>query len=535
MKKYLLFLIIFTQISSVMWAGDEIVLKPTLENVKVFLRGAQLNYTAKVKLEKGLSELVFDAIASGIDRNSINVSAKGDIVIMSVVQRFDYIRPIEKNSKIKLLEDSLEAQNRLMAHNQNDAEVLKAELELLNANRSIGNEKVGVLVTELQKIAEFYRKRYAEIKSKTYELSVAAKRIQKQIDRIQNQLKELNDQLNKPANEVVVTISSNSSQTSEVNLSYLINNAGWQPVYDIRAEKLNSPVMIVQKANVWQNSGFDWKDIAIILSTRNPNVNNDKPELYPWFINFENQYFSQNLKVGGLAARSNRALNAVSEKETAAPLAKSMADYFQAVETQLAVEFTPQIKYSIPDDSKPHTVELQSLSIPAKYQYYSAPRLESSAFLIARLTNWASFNLMPGQAYIYFENSYVGQTSINPETAYDTLSISLGVDRNITVSREVLKDFSEDKFLSSNVERTFAYEIKIKNNKKLPVEILVEDLIPISKNEDIVVKLIESSGARYNAEEGKLKWLVNVDGGKSVVKKLVYSVKYPKDKKIQGL
>ena len=99
----------------------------------------------------------------------------------------------------------------------------------------------------------------------------------------------------------------------------------------------------------------------------------------------------------------------------------------------------------------------------------------------------------------------------------------------------VLKDFSEDKFLSSNVERTFAFEIKVKNNKKVAVNIIVEDQIPISKNEDIIVKLIESQDTFFNPDSGKLKWVLDVDGGKSVTRKLVYSLKYPGDKQIQGL
>ena len=108
---------------------------------------------------------------------------------------------------------------------------------------------------------------------------------------------------------------------------------------------------------------------------------------------------------------------------------------------------------------------------------------------------------------------------INPATTKDTLTLSLGRDQNISVSRDVLKDFSEDKFLSSNVERTFAFDIKIKNNKKAAVKIIVEDQIPISKNEDIVVKLIDSSGAVYDQQSGKLKWMVEVEAGKSISKK----------------
>ena len=136
---------------------------------------------------------------------------------------------------------------------------------------------------------------------------------------------------------------------------------------------------------------------------------------------------------------------------------------------------------------------------------------------------------------MYFENSFVGQSTIDPFTTKDTLTISLGRDQNILVSRTVLKDFSEDKFLSSNVGRTFAYEIKIRDNKKIKIKIAVEDQVPVSKNEDITVKLIDSSGALYNAETGSLKWVVELEAGQSVSRKLVYSVKYPKDKTVPGL
>ena len=533
MKKIIYAMLIVSFVSSISFASDEIIVKSTLSNVKVFLRGAQLSYSATAKIDKGANDIVFTGLASNIDRNSITISASGDAIIMSVVQRFDYLRQPEKTPQIKALEDSLEFQNKKLAFNQNEIDVLKYEVDLILANKNIGNEKVGVSVIELQKMAEFYRKRFAEIKNKMFDLSLSQKKIQKNIERIQKQLNELNNQLNKPTNEVVVTVSGKTAGTIEVNLSYLIYDAGWQPVYDIRVDKINSPAQLNYKANVWQNSGLDWKDIAIILSTRNPNVNNNKPELNPWFIDFARPVVYQKMmKAGAERTVDNLAMQVVSE--AAAP-SETMANYIDVVETQLSVEFTPTIKYSIPSDSKPHSVSLQEFTVPAKYEYYAAPKLDNNAFLVARLTDWANYNLLPGQANIYFENSYVGQSNINPATTKDTLTLSLGRDQNLSVSRDVLKDFSEDKFLSSNVERTFAFEIKVKNNKKGAVNIIVEDQIPISKNENIIVKLIESTGAIFDAESGKLKWVVEVEAGKSISKKLVYSVKYPGDKQIQGL
>ena len=539
MKKVFTVLTFMIFISSVALAQDEIVATPSLTSVKVFLRGAELNYYAKVKIEKGQHDVVLTGLADNIDQNSINVSAKGDATILSIAQRFNYMRPADKTSKVKMLEDSLEILKKSLAMNQSDGYVLSAEVDLLMANKSIGNEKIGVSVTELQKVSDYFRKRLTEIKSSMYNLSVKAENIQKNLDRIQNQLNELNNKLNKPTNEIIVTLSQNATSTVEINFSYLINEAGWNPVYDVRADKINEPVTLNYKANVWQSSSIDWNDVTIILSTRNPVSNNNKPELYPWFIDFQRP-------VAIMRGLQKSTLNNVmvaqaqgQEEMAAAPMmdkdASSMADFMEVTETQLSVEFTPQIKYSIPSDRKPHSVALQDFSVPATFEYYAAPKLDENAFLVARLTNWATYNLLPGQANIYFENSYVGQSRIDPTTTKDTLTISLGRDQNISITRYMLKDFSEDKFLSSDVERTFAYEFKIKNNKKTAVKILVEDQIPLSKNEDITVKLIESSGALVRTEDGKLKWVVDIDGGKSVSKKLVYSVKYPGDKAIQGL
>ncbi len=533
MKKVIYALFMITFVSTLSFGSNEILIKSTPSNVKVFLRGAQLSYSNAIKLEEGVNNIVFTGLANNIDRNSINISANGEAVIISVVQRFDYLRQPEKTAHIKSLEDSLEVQNKLLVFNQNEIDVLKYEVDLILANKNIGNEKIGVSVAELQKMADFYRKRLAEIKNKIFDLTLNQKIIQKKIERIQNQLNESNNQLNKPTNEIVVTVSGKTASTIEVNLSYLIYDAGWQPVYDLHANKINSPAQLSYKANVWQNSGLDWKDIDIILSTRNPSVNNNKPELNPWFIDFARPIVYQRMmKSGAAKSADNVVLHTVSE--AAAP-SETMADYINVVETQLSVEFKPTIKYSIPADNKPHSVSLQEFTMQAMYEYYAAPKQDNNGFLVARLTDWANYNLLPGQANIYFENSYVGQSYIDPITTKDTLTLSLGRDKNISVSRDVLKDFSEDKFLSSNVERTFAFEIKVRNNKKTGVNIIVEDQIPISKNEDIGIKLIDSSGALYDQQSGKLKWIVDVEAGKSISKKLVYSVKYPGDKQIQGL
>ncbi len=532
MKKVFLAIVAVVVISQSVFASGEIIVKPNLTGVKVFLRGAELKQNAKVKLEKGINEVVVTGIAGSIDRNSINVSGKGDGIIISVVQRFDYLRSPEKHPDIKALEDSLELYNKYLALKQNDSDVLKYELDLILANKSIGNDRIGVSVSELQKMADFFRKKIADLKSQMLQVSIDTKKIQKNIERISKQLSERNNQLNKPSNEVAVSISAKSAGTFDLDLSYILYDAGWVPTYNIRVDKINTPAQLNYIANVYQNSGFDWNDVDIVLSTRNPNRNNTKPELYPWYLDFPRPVsFQRDAKAAGMM----KSVSMDNMVQAAPQVAESMADYFEAVETQLAVEFTPSMKYSIPSDAKQHSVAIKDYSVKANYEYYAVPKLDNNAFLVALLTDWSEFNLLPGEANIYFENSFVGKTNINPETTKDTLAVSLGRDENISISREQLKDFTEDKFLSSDIERTFGYEIKLKNSKKGAVKIIVEEQIPISQQEDIVVKVIELSGAKYNSENGELKWTVNVDAGKSVTKKLVFSVRHPKDKQIQGL
>ncbi len=527
MKQSIIFLLILSLFNRVN-ASDEQVIKTNLKGVKVFLRGAELTHSAKVKLDKGKFDLIFADVAQNIDPNSINISAKGDIVILSVNQKVDYLKSPEKSRQIKMLEDSLETLNKNLSIKQNEIEVLKAEIDLLNSNKEISSKEKGVTVIELQKFSEYFRKRLTEIKNKITETSLDIKNIQKNIDRITKQLNELNNNINKPVNELAVSVSAKSKGDVEFVITYLISAASWHPVYDIRVNKLDSPAVLNYKASIKQNCGLDWENIDIVLSTRNTVQNNNKPELNPWFVDFERPALRKNIELSQKVFEPTSVFVESTESE-------SLADYFEVTQSQISSEFVPSIKYSIPSDNKSHIIELQNLTIPAKYEYYAAPKLDNNAFLVAYLSNWNEYNLLPGELNIYFENSYVGKTFVNPFTSKDTLTISLGRDQNISCSKQTIKDFTENKFLSSDIERTFAYEIKLKNNKTAPVKLIVEDQIPISKNEQIKVKLIDSDKGSYFENEGKIRWIIELNGAESAIRKLIYSVRYPRDRIIPNL
>jgi uncharacterized protein (TIGR02231 family) len=185
--------------------------------------------------------------------------------------------------------------------------------------------------------------------------------------------------------------------------------------------------------------------------------------------------------------------------------------------------------------SKPTLVDIRSHELKADYIYSVAPKLDRDAFLMARATGWEEFSLLPGDANIFFEGTFVGKSYIDPNSIKDTLAISLGRDKRIVVKREKLKDFSSKKLIGTNQRASYAYEISIRNTKAEAIKIIIEDQIPVSQNNQIEVTVSDTGLAKYNANTGKLTWEMNLQPNET--KKVVYKfeVKYPKDKIIAGL
>lgn len=154
---------------------------------------------------------------------------------------------------------------------------------------------------------------------------------------------------------------------------------------------------------------------------------------------------------------------------------------------------------------------------------------------MARATGWEDLNLLPGEANIFFEGTFVGKTYIDPNNINDTLSISLGRDKRIVVKRQQLKDLTTRKAIGINIREQQSWEISVRNTKSESISITIEDQIPIPKNSQIELGLVDVGGARTESNTGKLTWQLDVPPGETKKVMFKYEVKYPKDKKIIGL
>jgi uncharacterized protein (TIGR02231 family) len=378
-----------------------------------------------------------------------------------------------------------------------------------------------------------------DLNAQQIDLEQKEKKLNENIQRVQNQLNELNSKFNQPTGEIVVSVSSAAAKATTFEFSFLLPDAGWSPIYDIRSKDVHSPVTLNYKANVYQNSGTDWNNVKVKLSTGNPSINATGPTIYPWYVNI---YQPPVLNEVVISAPSRA--NQKQGYSQAAPMEDSAykmqanstgADYTTVTQTQLNAEFDISVPYDIPSDGKPHLIAIQDYELPATYSYYAVPKLDNDAFLTADISNWEDLNLLPGNANIFFQGSYVGQSYVDPSTTKDTLSFSLGRDKNIIIKREKVKDFSKPKTIGDNIKQSFAYTISIKNTKKEAIDIKIMDQYPISQNSKIEVTLDDAGGAAVNQTEGKLTWMAHLEPNAEKKLQFSFTVKYPKDQVISGL
>lgn len=192
-------------------------------------------------------------------------------------------------------------------------------------------------------------------------------------------------------------------------------------------------------------------------------------------------------------------------------------------------EFRIELPYSIPSDGQSHTVAVREERLNAEYKHFCTPKLDLDAFLFAKVTGWDTLNLLPGDAQIYFEDTYVGASRLDPNATGDTLDLSLGRDKGITVQRTKRKDFSQKQVIGSKRTDNVGWQIAVRNNKAQPVQLIITDQFPVSVRSEIEVELLEGNGAQVNTDKGLLTWKKALEPRTNQSWSFSYSVKYPKE------
>lgn len=661
MKQLLLCLSFFASVNS-QAAMDTLRPKSRVSQVTVFFNGAQVTRSIELKLSQGSHFVLIESLPQEINANSIQVSSVNNCKILSVkhhVEQSNVFAPInekEINTKIKTQELKIKA----IKNKQN---VYEIEERILLDNSLLSKKEEGSSVAKLKEAGDFYRLRLNEIKQAKLDLSV-------ELDAAEEKIKELYLQMNQtvskkrmPSSSILITLDAEKETNTVMNLSYYITSAGWEPQYDFRLEDISKPMQVVYNANVFQSSGENWENASLRLSTVDPSLSADKPQLEPWILGNSNgntelakrretgsiegslvdaatqeflsnanvilkmgnkimasgltnsqgkfsfkplpvgnyniiftymgfQTINQNISVNARFATNQtfymqantiamreqpvptfqqpvfvpqdnyyndpdqksgqtimreeyqnlvtKNINSVRTKKRKQPKQVEQKQveeikpldldelYSSLKETLSDIEYSISLPYSIPSDGQDHVIRVKEVSIPARFVYHAVPKLETDVFLIAEIANWLQLKLLSGKASVYFEGTFTGQSYINSELSGDTLEISVGRDKDIVVKREGNKMLNDKKTSGNTVKETIAWDVSVKNNKKTPIVLVLEDQYPISQRKSVEVELLESSEAKVDKNTGELIWELKLEAGEKKTITTKFSVKYPK-------
>ena len=533
------FLLLFTPL---IWAQKAQITNAKLNAVTVYFSSAELAHSLSANLNKGTNEIVIKNIANDIDENTIRILAPKSVTVLSAQFTTDtYTDKDNLHPKSKQIKDSIELLTLQIDKLSNQIAAEKQIVELIKENKKVLGNGTVLNIAEYTKFINYSKEEMVASLDKADAYTEKQNKLRTLRYELEQRLEgDVSKEKTLSKGKIVLQVMSDTPQKADFSLSYVTPLAGWFPFYELRADNINSPLSLLYKGEIYQTTGVDWKNIKLTLSSGNPNVRNEITLLKAWFLRFGNRYSAETMEINAYR-RSNTFAAAEMRVADVKDVAKeemveaTMNDYTDVSENQLNTSFEITTPYDILSNGREYSVALKELKIKAKYEYYSAPRVDNGVYLVASIDEYSQYNLLNGEANIIFEDMYVGKTMISPNQTTESMQLTMGNDKKISIKREKIADKSETKFISSYKEQTFTYEITVKNNKKETINLKLKDQYPISTNEKIQVELLEDSKAEVNTETGILTWNTTLKAGESKKYRLSYKVKYPKSEVIENL
>jgi len=514
-----------------------------LQSATVYRNGAELVHTARASLRQGNNALIIEDISNNIDINSIRIGSTGSVTVLSVEFSKEYLRPEISSPLIKKLQDSLDKVQQELEKVNVGIKTDMDMLDLLSSNKKIGGQQTGLSVAELIKMMDYYKQKSLELNAELTAGNTKAGRLKTAAGKLESQITEEEQKNTRTSGRLLLQLLSPQAGEVIFTISYLTPTAFWNPSYDLRVDNINDSLKLLYKAKLVQTSGIDWKQVKLTLSTSVPNQGGNAPILKTWFLHYvetfmDNESYKSNSlqsmvagKVAGVQLNEVVVAGYGTQKRAASnAVANELGDYVTVKDNTMNVTFDIDLPYDVPTNGKEQNVVLKEYTVPSTYKYYAVPRLDKDAYLLGEIPDWEKLNLLPGEANLIFEGTYIGKSFIDPASIQDTLNLTLGRDKRVVVKREKIVDYSSVKFLGSNKKQIFTYEITVKNNKKEKIQMLLKDQYPISSSKEIEEELLESSGAEVNTDTGVLTWKLQLAPGESKKYRISYSLKYPRDK-----
>jgi uncharacterized protein (TIGR02231 family) len=467
--------------------------------VVVYPDRARVTRLGRVTLENGLHQVELPGLPVRLNPDSARVSARGTAqarLLGLQMQRTFYAdtpaaeaRALEEQLEAAQDEmSSLEAQIALVTGSRTRLDSLAGHTDLYARSLAAGETTLEAQLAYFDKI----RQSAARLDEENLTLQVRKRALERRVQQLKQQLDQLRSTRPRERYSAVVEVDISRPGDLEIELSYVISGAGWSPLYDLRLEETgDKPILEVgYLAQVSQQSGEDWRDVSLTLSTARPALASRLPELEPWYIEppralpLEAAPTPRPAAMRGAAQQAPMALGI-----DAASAAKAEEAQAAVVQSGAAVNYLAHGKITIPPDGAQHKVVIARYPLTPSLDYVTAPSIVQAVYRRAKVINASSYTLLPGKANLFAGDDFIGATDLELVAPQGEIELYLGVDDRIQVARE-LKRRDVDKTLIGGKRRLhFAYEICVENLLDIAVGLTLHDQIPVARHEEIKVRL----------------------------------------------
>ncbi|MFL9833440.1 DUF4139 domain-containing protein [Chryseobacterium terrae] len=511
--------------------SQEIKKEIDVKQATVFLQGAKVFGNTNVNLKKGRNTVKITNLPNDLDENTYKINLEKNTTLLSITPQSNYLKNDELTDGEKKLNDERKKLQRQVDLLNIQIKNLTGEQNIINDNLKVSTNDKSTPQEQLIKLTEFYRKRMLEIDNQVFLLNEQKFDLDENIAKINKQFSEEQTHKNTNRKELILEILAENEMNLNLGVSYIVNNAGWIPSYDLRALSTKKPLEIVYKGKIYQKTGQDWKNIKLFVSTYRPSYNQNRPILSPLYVAEYTAYNNEDAKVGYMQKAKAEMSN--SYQMRAEEAATSQIPVATVSDNQMNILYELNYNQTIVSQEKEQYVILDKKNVESTYKYHTVPKLNNQVFLMAFVKNWQNLNLISGEANIYFEDNYIGKTNITSNYVKDEFPISLGVDERIVVKRMKIEDKTAQKSFSSNKVETESYEISIRNNTKENIELEILDQIPLSENQKITVKTLNIGDGEFDTKTGSILWNRKITSGASEKISFSYELKYPKEMQIR--
>ena len=541
MKRFTLFLAACLALTAGLRAN---AIDSRITAVTVYSDRAVVTRTADTKLPAGINELTFNALPANLLDQSLQVSGSGStaVTILDVTARQTFL-PETPDPRRKDLEDQIKALREKDRSLADRASVLRTQSDLIDrlqtsaVSLGTGEKSERPNLDEVRNVLEYGQQQLLELAVALQDLDTQRDALQAKITALQNQLNELRPANRRSVKTVVVRVQSESAGDFNLALNYTVGGASWTPGYDARVASNDNKLQLGYFGNVRQNTGEDWTNVALTLSTARPSLGGSAPELGVWSLDL---WESRPVELPQApAARDYGYLKANAAERTHIGMEIQKATIAQAAVDTAATSATFKIAVpaTIASDNSVQKVPVTTAELNAALSYATTPKVHAAAFLNAKVFNNSDYPLLAGAMNVFLDGTFVATSHLTTTMPGEKFDLALGADEGIAIEHKRVKKFTEETGVFSKDHRiTYEYLITVQNNKRSTARVIVTDQVPVSRNEKIVVKVLAPPEKDVKPDaEGLLKWTLDLKPGEKRELTVKFTVEHPSDVQVDGL